>query len=51
VRAAVTWHVGAYDKLPDAWMKFRDEAEAKGLRPAGGPWEVYWSNPEEVKGS
>jgi effector-binding domain-containing protein len=49
VRAAVTWHIGPYDNLPDAWMKFRDEAVAKGLRPPGGPWEVYWSNPEEVK--
>jgi effector-binding domain-containing protein len=49
VRAAVTWHVGPYDTLPDAWMRFRDEAEAQGLNAAGGPWEVYWSNPDEVK--
>jgi effector-binding domain-containing protein len=49
VRAAVTWHVGAYDQLPAAWMRLRDEAEAQGLPAAGGPWEVYWSNPAEVQ--
>jgi effector-binding domain-containing protein len=49
VRAAVTWHVGSYDKLPEAWMKLRDEADAIGLQSAGGQWEVYWSDPGEVK--
>jgi effector-binding domain-containing protein len=48
-RAAVSWHVGPFDKLPDAWMTFRDEIEAKQLRSASGPWEVYWSDPAEVK--
>ena len=48
-RAAVAWHLGSYDKLPDAWTKLRDEAEAIGLKSAGGPWEVYWSDPGEVK--
>ena len=48
-RAAVAWHRGPFDKLPDAWMKLRDEAEARGLNSASGPWEVYWSNPKEVK--
>jgi len=49
VRAAVAWHLGAYDTLADAWMKLRDEAAALGLQAAGGPWEVYWSDPGEVK--
>ena len=49
VRAAVVWHTGPYDQLPAAWMKLRDEADAKGLRSAGGPWEVYWSDPQEVQ--
>lgn len=48
VRASVRWHVGPYDQVPATWMGFRDEVEAKGLQPAGGPWEVYWSNPEAV---
>ncbi|HET6314939.1 MAG TPA: hypothetical protein VFG86_00670 [Chloroflexota bacterium] len=30
-------------------MKVREELDAQGLRSAGGPWEVYWSNPEEVR--
>ena len=48
-RAAVAWHVGPYDGLPDAWMKLRDDADRRGLMSSGGPWETYWSNPGEVK--
>ena len=48
-RAAVAWHLGAYDTLADAWMRLRAEAEAIGLQAAGGPWEVYSSDPGEVK--
>jgi effector-binding domain-containing protein len=48
-RAVVAWHVGPFDGLPAAWMRLRDAAVAEGLESSGGPWEVYWSDPAEVK--
>ncbi len=47
-RVATTWHVGAYDGLSDAWMRFYEEVSARGLKMDRGGWEIYWSPPEET---
>lgn len=47
-RAAVTWHVGPYDTLREAYDALASWIAAQGHRSAGAPWEVYWTDPGEV---
>lgn len=44
-RAATLWHVGPYEKLGEAHWALRRWVEENGLTPAGGPWEVYVTDP------
>jgi AraC family transcriptional regulator len=46
--AAVTTHLGPYDKLSEAHAAVQIWMEENGLRAAGSPWEVYVSDPAEV---
>ena len=43
--AAVTMHVGPYDKLPEAITALGTWIQEQGLTPAGGPWESYVTDP------
>jgi AraC family transcriptional regulator len=44
-RAATLWHVGPYEKLGEAHWALRRWVEENGHTPAGGPWEVYVTDP------
>jgi effector-binding domain-containing protein len=45
---AVTWHIGPYDTLHEAYPALQEWMNQNG-RTAGGPsWEFYWSAPDEV---
>ena len=46
--AAVTMHVGPYDKLHDAYAALEEWIQGQGLTPAGAPWESYVTDPGEV---
>ena len=46
--AAVTIHVGPYDQLGDAHIALDRWAEEHALKAAGGPWEIYLTDPTEV---
>ena len=46
--AAVTTHLGPYEKLNDAHAAIQMWIEQQSLRSAGAPWEVYVSDPAEV---
>jgi effector-binding domain-containing protein len=45
--AAATWHIGPYDTLHSAYEALEAWIGEQGRRPAGAPWEVYWSDPGE----
>jgi effector-binding domain-containing protein len=47
-RAAVTWHMGSYAGISQAYEALQVWIEDQGHEPAGPPWEVYWTNPGEV---
>jgi effector-binding domain-containing protein len=47
--AAVTWHLGHYDKLSEAYAALGAWVKEHGREPVGPPWEVYWTDPGEVK--
>ena len=47
-RLAATWHIGPYDTIGGAYGALERWMGAQGLEPAGAPWEVYWSDPQEV---
>jgi len=47
-KVASTWHVGAYDGLSDAWMRFHGDVSGRGLTMDRGDWKIYWSPPEET---
>jgi effector-binding domain-containing protein len=40
--------VGPYDRLKDAHESLRKHVETNGLKPRGGPWEIYWTDPGVV---
>jgi len=44
-RTATTTHPGPYDRLLDAYAALERWIEARGLAPAGAPWEVYVTDP------
>lgn len=43
---AYTWHIGSYDKLPDAYDALDKWIKEKGRQPRSAPWEVYWTDPQ-----
>jgi effector-binding domain-containing protein len=43
-----TWHVGPYDTIEGAYEALEAWAEAHERELAEGPWEVYWTDPNEV---
>jgi len=47
-RVAVTWHVGPYDNLREAYESLATWIQQQGLKPAGPPWENYWTDPGKV---
>ena len=40
---------GLYQKTAEAYAQFPAEMKARGLRPAGAPWESYVTDPQTVK--
>jgi effector-binding domain-containing protein len=48
VRAAVTVHIGPYDKLMDTYIEMLEWMKANGHRPAGQMWEEYLNGPEDT---
>lgn len=53
-RAVVTWHVGSYDGLKDAWKRLKAWMADEGLEGGAAPWEEYVSDcavtpPEELR--
>jgi|SRR6266704_1876272 len=47
-RAAVTWHFGPYSTLGDAHRTVIGWISSNGREQTGPPWELYWSDPQEV---
>lgn len=47
-RAATAWHVGPYEKLGPAHEALAAWVAAQKLEAAGGPWEIYWTDPGMV---
>jgi AraC family transcriptional regulator len=45
--AAMTVHMGPYDKLTDAYAAIQEWMESNGVAPAGAPWECYITDPAE----
>jgi len=45
--AAVTWHIGHYEELGKAHAALAEWAKANSRTAAGGPWEVYFSDPAD----
>ncbi len=45
--AAVTTHAGPYEQLRDAHAAVQNWIAARGLAPAGAPWESYVTDPAE----
>lgn len=46
--AVTTIHTGPYDGLPSAYSALQAWMEDNDATPAGGPWEVYLTDPGEV---
>ncbi|HVE93199.1 MAG TPA: GyrI-like domain-containing protein [Actinomycetota bacterium] len=44
-RVAATWHVGPYEQLAQAHESLRRWVDEQGLRPAGPPRDVFWTDP------
>jgi effector-binding domain-containing protein len=44
-RAAMTWHLGPYDKLPGTHAFLQTWMQEQKLEAAGGAWEIYWTDP------
>ena len=47
-RTIVGWHVGPYEGLPAAHKALAAYAAENRLKPRGGSWEVYWTDPGVV---
>lgn len=46
-QAATTIHVGPYDEIEPAYTALTSWVTEHGGEPAGDPWEVYYSDPDE----
>jgi effector-binding domain-containing protein len=40
--AISTWHIGAHDRLGEAYARLESWLKEDGRQPAGAAWEVYW---------
>ena len=47
-RTAVTLHVGAYDKIHEAYDRLTAFVKEKGLEPAASCYEVYLNDPQDT---
>jgi effector-binding domain-containing protein len=47
-RAVRTVHLGSYENLRETWSALQEWLAAESLQPAGAPWEVYVTDPNEV---
>lgn len=47
-RTLVGWHFGPYEGLPAAHRALTAHAAERQLKPRGGSWEVYWTDPGVV---
>jgi effector-binding domain-containing protein len=47
-QVATTWHIGPYDGLSAAYDALMGWAGEQARVPAGGPWEIYHTGPDEV---
>jgi len=45
--AAVTIHMGPYDKLPEAFTAIQQWITANGLKATSAPWESYITDPAD----
>ena len=45
---AVTWHIGSYEHLRDAYAALAEWIQAKDLHARGAPWEVYHTDPDDI---
>jgi len=43
-----TWHIGSYDTIEKAYNALQAWADEHDRELAEGPWEVYWTDPNEV---
>jgi effector-binding domain-containing protein len=41
-------HAGPYDRLPGSYRVLQEWMTARGLVPAGAPWETYVDSPDTV---
>lgn len=47
--AVVTVHFGPYEQLPAAGAALQAWAQANGRQAAGPNWELYWTDPQEIR--
>ncbi len=47
-RTVIGWHVGPYDRLMGAHEALKAWLDGQNLKPRGGPWEIYWTDPGVV---
>ena len=45
LKAAMTWHIGPYEKLQSSHDKVDKWIESKGMKAGDGMWEIYWTDP------
>ena len=50
-KAAVTWHLGPYGAIGQAFRAVEAWLAEQGKEPTGPPWEVYWTGPGEEQDS
>ena len=43
--AAVTWHIGPYDTLPQTYNAIMDWMRENDREAGGACWEIYWTDP------
>jgi effector-binding domain-containing protein len=46
-KAAVTWHIGAYDTIGETWKSLEAWLKARAHETASAPWEVYVTGAHE----
>jgi effector-binding domain-containing protein len=44
-KVATTWHIGPYHELEKSQRRLGQWIESQSLKPRGGFWEIYWTDP------